>query len=72
MPKTRNRTIYHYPKDTPAVEKTVANAEANDWVERIPYEVSDEELDAELEDQAREEVMAELIRKKKKEIKARR
>ena len=49
MPETRYHEEYNYPKDLPAVEKTVGNAEKHGWINRIPYEVSDEELAREAE-----------------------
>ncbi len=67
MPETRYVREYTYPKDLPASEKTLDKA----TIVEIPYEVSDEELEAELEAQAREEVLKELTAKKLKEIKAR-
>lgn len=71
MPETRYITEYNYPLDIPASEKTVAKAEANGWIIQIPYEVSDKELEAELEEMAKKEVLQELTARKIEEIKAR-
>jgi len=71
MPETRYNTEYHYPKDLPASKRTVANAKKNGLIVKIPYEVSDEELDAELEERAREEAIKEITREKLAELKVR-
>jgi len=67
MSETRYITEYSYPEDLPAKDKIPENA----VIKQIPYEVSDEQLEAELETQAREEAMAEITAKKKAEIIAR-
>lgn len=63
---TRYITVYTYPKDMPAKDKVIANA----TITQEPYEVSDEEVEAELKRQAREEALQEITDKKLVEIKS--
>jgi len=68
MPKTRYIETYHYPANLPASEKTVANAKANGWIERVAYQVSDEELEREAKVLAEQETLVELAAEKKTKI----
>lgn len=67
MPETRYIEEVSYPKGMKAEDKILSSAK----IKQIPYEISDKQLDAELEAKAREEAIVEITAKKKIEIKAR-
>ncbi len=58
MSEIRYDTVYDYPKDISASEKTVANAIANGWIKYESFEVSDEELQAEADERTIGELSA--------------
>jgi len=72
MPETRFTEEYYYPQDIPASEKTVENARTRGWVKQIPYEVSDGQIEAEIEVEAREVAIKKLADKEKAAIRAKR
>ncbi len=56
MPETRYIEEYTYPEGMPAKDKILANA----TVKRIPYEVSDEQIEAEIKAEARERAIQKI------------
>ena len=68
---TRYIEEYNYPPGLPSSEKTVENARAYGWIKQISYEVSDEEFEAEVEAEAREEAIAEITQGEIASVRAR-
>lgn len=68
MPETRNITVQTWPEGTPVEDKIPENA----IITYEPYEVSDEEIEAEIEMEAREIAIQRITDAEKAAIKAKR